>query len=337
MTRINVQSETDCTPSDRDSSAPKPAFTVSGLLEVGSVCLCVAALAGFMGRAWWLLELSSHFRPHIAAALALLSAWWFTRRRRKSGVLCALFSLISVLPVLQVLAAPQRGNTIAQPQIRIASINVHTANRRSDLVLGFIRTNAPDAVLLMEVNRSWMHELASLRDSYPHQVSEAREDNFGIALFSRVPLTNASVVLIGEAEVPSVTAQIILGSSRVRDLGTQPLPPESAEYARLRNEQLAEVARWIGDQHDPVILLGDLNATPWSPHFQELVRRSGLKDSSPLTGFAGSWPATWPLGRIPLDHCLVSPSLRVIARRFGSHVGSDHLPLTVDVALDSVR
>jgi endonuclease/exonuclease/phosphatase (EEP) superfamily protein YafD len=36
---------------------------------------------------------------------------------------------------------------------------------------------------------------------------------------------------------------------------------------------------------------------------------------------------------IPLDHCLVSPELAVVDRRRGPHVGSDHLPLLIEIQL----
>jgi endonuclease/exonuclease/phosphatase (EEP) superfamily protein YafD len=37
--------------------------------------------------------------------------------------------------------------------------------------------------------------------------------------------------------------------------------------------------------------------------------------------------------RIPIDHCLVSPSVAIVDRRVGPPVGSDHLPVFVDFAI----
>jgi endonuclease/exonuclease/phosphatase (EEP) superfamily protein YafD len=80
-------------------------------------------------------------------------------------------------------------------------------------------------------------------------------------------------------------------------------------------------------------VLGDLNATPWSYYFQRLVRESGLTDSSKGRGIHATWPAgLFPL-RIPIDHCLLSPEIGVINKMTGNNVGSDHLPVVVDLQL----
>jgi endonuclease/exonuclease/phosphatase (EEP) superfamily protein YafD len=34
---------------------------------------------------------------------------------------------------------------------------------------------------------------------------------------------------------------------------------------------------------------------------------------------------------IPIDHCLVSPQIRVTGMRTGRAIGSDHLPIIVDM------
>lgn len=213
------------------------------------------------------------------------------------------------------------------------AVNVHTANERFDLVRELVVAQSPDVVLLMEVNQRWLDSLTALKGSYPHQLAEPSEDNFGIALFSRIPMTNAAVLFLGLAGVPSMVTDFEVGGQRLHLLGTHPLPPGTAAYAALRNNQFAAIAAHVHGQAVPVIVLGDLNATPGSPFFQDLLRDSGLRNTAPGWNLSGSWPAWLPLGKIPLDHCLVSPSLRVTNRRFGSPVGGDHLPLLVDLAV----
>jgi endonuclease/exonuclease/phosphatase (EEP) superfamily protein YafD len=83
------------------------------------------------------------------------------------------------------------------------------------------------------------------------------------------------------------------------------------------------------------MLMGDLNTTMWSPYFHELETQAGLRNARDGFGILPTWPqkGQWPMFRIPLDHCLVSPEIRVEAFRVGSNIGSDHLPIIVDVTI----
>lgn len=248
-------------------------------------------------------------------------------------MICGVFAVINAGLVLSVLWPGEKIPAQNGTRLKLAAINVHTSNHRADLVLEFLRKADADIILLMEVNARWINALQSLRTNYPHVVAEPREDNFGIALFSRLPLTNDTVIELGSAKVPSIATDVIVGSQSIHLIGTHPLPPGSSEYARLRNEQLQQIASHVRRQTLPVVVVGDLNTTPWSPCFTDLLKESGLNNTSQGRGLFASWPAWLPLGRIPLDHCLVSPSIQVVNKQLGPDVGSDHLPVVVDLQI----
>jgi endonuclease/exonuclease/phosphatase (EEP) superfamily protein YafD len=318
--------------------ANKPRTTTSGvsywgLIEAGAAILCVATVTAFLGSLGWILELTSHFRPHLAAALAMLGGLWLLRHRPGMAAVYAGFALINLAVLLPWIWPSSQPAQHDGPHLRLAAINVHTANERSDLVVDFLLATNADVILLMEVNDQWMTALQPLTGTHPYQISEPREDNFGITLFSRVPLSNANVMEWGDAEVPSLVATMTVNGREVALMGTHPLPPGTPAYARARNEQLNQIAAWAAQQTSLVIVLGDLNATPWSPFFTGLLQESGLRDTSRGRGLGGTWPALLPIGKIPLDHCLVSPAITVLDRRLGPRVGSDHLPLVVDLKI----
>jgi endonuclease/exonuclease/phosphatase (EEP) superfamily protein YafD len=313
---------------------PKAAgLSIWGLVEVVDIFLCLATITGFLARLWWLFELTSHFRLHLAIALATIAAVWMLKRQRRRAVVCFAFATVNAALVFALFWPIADEPLGSGGRLRIVSVNVHTENERSDLLLEFLRGADADVVLLMEVNDRWMTALSPLYTNYPHRVADVREDNFGIALFSRLPLTNASVVEIGSAGVPSVIADVAVNEQTIHLVGTHPLPPGSSENARLRNEQMAEVANHVRNQQTPAIVFGDLNVTPWSPYFTDLLRHSGLKDTSQGRGLFGSWPAWLPFMRIPLDHCLSSPSIHVAEKHLGPQIHSDHLPVVIDLVI----
>ena len=317
----------------QQQQARRSTMSIWGLVEVGVALLCAATIAGFLARFWWVFELATHFRLHLAVSLAGLAVIWAVKGRWRIASICGAGAAVNAVLVLLVLwpteaAVPQVGI-----RLRLVSLNVHTENERSDLVLKFLQTADADVILLLEVNETWMNAMQPLRANYLQVIAEPREDNFGIALFSRLPLTNSEVIELGKAEVPSIATIISVGGEKVFLLGTHPLPPGSAEYARQRNEQFHEIAALINRRKLPTIVLGDLNCTPWSPYFTALLGDSGLKNTSPRRGLFGSWPAWLPFARIPLDHGLVSPNICVIEKRLGPPVGSDHLPLVLELQI----
>jgi endonuclease/exonuclease/phosphatase (EEP) superfamily protein YafD len=257
------------------------------------------------------------------------------RREFKIVAIFAVFEAANLIVLASCLWGAKPLVDSAGNKLRVLLLNVRTENERCDLVIRCIHKYRPDVIVLEEVNERWLKELARLHEDFPHVIEEPRDDNFGIVLFSRLPLNSAKIIYLGGAEVPSVTAQFEVGACRFTVLGTHALPPGTPENFRFRNEQLDQVARFVANQAGPVIVLGDLNATPWSYYFERLVRESRLTDSSKGRGIHPTWPASvFPL-RIPIDHCLVSPEIGVIHRMTGNSVGSDHLPLVVDLILPS--
>ena len=81
------------------------------------------------------------------------------------------------------------------------------------------------------------------------------------------------------------------------------------------------------------MVVGDLNTSPWSPVFHDLLRASGLRDGRAGHGIQPTWPSLFPLLWTPIDHCLVSRGLIVQRFQRGPYVGSDHFPLIVDITL----
>lgn len=317
-----------------------------GLLEVFAALAALGTVTALCGEAGWLFELATHFRLQYALALILAAALWPLLPRPQAAVargigrrygfpvgclVAAAIDLAVLWPYIGVRVPAEPEPARASGKVRIVALNVHTGNARHDLVESFLRASEADVILLTEVDERWLTQLAGLTNRWPHRLVEPRDDNFGIALFSRWPLAHERVMTLGLAELPSLEAQVCLPDRRLWLLGTHPVPPANATHAAWRDDQLAAVGQRAGELSGPRVLLGDLNATPWSPAFRRLEARSGLGDSLRGRGYQASWPVGVPLFGIPLDHALVSPDIRVLSRRLGPSVGSDHRPLVLEL------
>jgi endonuclease/exonuclease/phosphatase (EEP) superfamily protein YafD len=303
---------------------------------VGGVLALLASVAGLAGGAWWVLDLFSHFRAQYFLGLLLAAIGLALLRRPRTALLFAVAAVGNAVLILPLYLGGSSATNPAAGSLRLLLVNVSTSNTRHDLVLDLVRDVDPDLLVLLEVDDAWIGGLAPIDDRLPHAIARPRPDNFGIALYSRRPARTHRIETLGSAAVPSIVAAFGDEDDADRQsftlIATHPLPPSGRRNSALRNEDLRGLASLVRTIDGPVLVLGDLNATPWSHHFRRLVRETGLRDSTRGFGLQPTWPTDMlrPL-RIPIDHCLVSEDLVVIDRRTGPDIGSDHLPLIIEI------
>ena len=310
---------------------PKQRNVIEKTAWILTGAMTVISLLGLAGRLHWTLDLFSHFRvQYVQLALVLAGVCLWVRFNRVAAALIAVvaFNYAFVYPLY--LGKPDVPDT---KPVRAMLMNILASNGNTEKVLKAVETYKPDLLLLEEVTPKWAEELEQLNEIYPYRVARPQSDCFGIMLLSKYPLKNDVVVQIGSAGLPSLMADVYLPEKVFTLIGTHPLPPIGGDYSRMRNEQLAELPEIVHNQQHPVVLIGDLNTSPWSPYFRELLKESGLKNSMKGFGFQPSWPGNKRFMRIPIDHMLHAENITIHNRLIGPGVGSDHLPLIVDFSM----
>ncbi len=336
-TQTVIAAQADIAPAENEGGRERPllaiiAFWVRLIIVVLPVLICT----GWLGGVWSMFDLASHFQFQYAiaaivcASIASLLHMW---RWAILAILCLAITAPRVIP--WYVPPASEIDAAGRATIRVLHANVLRANRRHDDLLALIELSDPDVVVLQEMNDRWMRELSSIRQRLPHVISDPREDNFGLAVFSRYPLENTEIATFGSAGVRSIVCEIEVDDRRLTIVTTHLLQPVTGRRSRLRDEQLAVAARRVKGIQGPVILVGDLNATMWSRPYLALVRETGLVNARAGRGTKPTWPTSLPeFMRIPIDHCLHSPETDVISFQIGEDIGSDHLPLIVDLALE---
>jgi len=307
-----------------------------GLLTAAGAIACAATLLGFLGRVSWFLDLFSHFRVQYLVGLGISGILLLLGRRRKTAVIMFAFACINLGVVLPLYFGGKAASPGASLTLRAMLLNVNTRRGDPERVKQVIQEVDPDFVVLEEISSQWVNELQWLATSHPHSCLRPREDNFGIGLFSKLPLAEADIVYIGEAAVPSIIARVDTSDGPLIVIATHPLPPGGADYSRWRDDQLDKLPDHVPSSL-PVLLLGDLNVTPWNHHFRRLLKRTGLRDSSQGRGVQPTWPSHNLLLAIPIDHCLYSQDISIVRKQVGDDVGSDHYPVIVDFAIKAKR
>jgi endonuclease/exonuclease/phosphatase (EEP) superfamily protein YafD len=258
-----------------------------------------------------------------AAVLGLL-------RQSRFAALVLVFAGVNLAATAPQLVAWQRAEASAGTELRFVLANVNAMNQNHQPLLSFIEEADPDVIVLQEVNQRWVDGVASLGSEYPYSVVEPQEGYFGIGLWSRVPIVSGEARYFLKERIPAIVATLDTPGGEIPVVSTHAMPPRSAFHVDLRDRQLEAMSELARSASSDVVVLADLNATPWSHVFRSFVRSSGLKDASRGHGLQWTWPALiWPLV-LPIDHALVSEEVRVLDVWTGPPIGSDHHPLVLD-------
>lgn len=311
-------------------------FTVSLTAGLGVVTLL--SLIDSLGWLYWRLDLAAHFKQqYLVACLCAVVCLWFWRtcvwRRWLLGL--GLFAMVLNLMAVVPWYLPQPPKAAPAMQLRLLHTNVLVRNRNHEGVLALVKATKPEIAIFQEVNVRWLKALEPLRTMLPYTYAEPRAAGFGNVIFSALPLQQPSVQFLGQTEYASLVVQVSKGGKTVSLMTAHPPPPIRKELFQWRNQWLAAIAPFVRSQTHPVIVIGDFNITMWSPYYQQAVRAAGLQNSRTGFGILPSWsPRRWlPWLAIPIDHCLVSPDIVVQKMQIGRDIGSDHLPLLVELAI----
>jgi endonuclease/exonuclease/phosphatase (EEP) superfamily protein YafD len=293
----------------------------------------VATLGSAAAARFWVADLAVHFRLQWAAfALAgglILAANGNVRWAVLAFMVAAVQALLGA-PLLRARAlAP--ADPAAAP-LRLMAINVWCRNHEYQRVIDCIARERPDVVLLAEVTAKWEQALVPLAASYAHRYATRGLGRMGLLLLSRWPMQAA--ILPGFSDVePAIAAELIIKDRRAQLLSVHTSWPLGPASSALRDRQLALIGEFARSRTGALIVVGDLNVSPFSPHFQALLAGGNLKSAAQGFGWQPTWPTFLPPAGIQIDHMLTGPGVFVTRFRRGSQVGSDHLPIIIDCLL----
>lgn len=301
-------------PETQTNQLPKPSLfaRISGLSW--------AALALLTVFTYWqqplVLNLASSFRIQLLAALALASLpptvlFRGTRRTLFFGV-TALISLTFAGYYLP----PQ---TVSGKELPIAVANVYSGNRNLATLKSWLESQPAEILGLLEIAPHHREALAEL--SYPYALVEPRENNFGLALLSKVEPLKSSVI-DRDSPFPSILAEF----EDYYVLLTHPFPPLGREAREIGDRQIERLAKLVGGLPKPCVVIGDLNAAAWDRRAEPL-KSVGLRDSREGFGIIPTWPTHRWWMQIPIDHIMIPESWGVKECERGWDIGSDHYPL----------
>ncbi len=266
----------------------------------------------------WLIDLAAHWQllyMPLWIALCVLCAvrarrWW-------------LLLPLALMPVFSASTSLPRAHG-GSPALIISAANVHAGNRDPMPLVAWLRQQPADVVVISELTPEYAETLKQqLGDDYPYLFLRPKDSPFGIGIVSRRKLYDVREMQL-DGGIQLLIAQVRVGIHTARIIAFHPMPPLAPEWHERRDTLLRMLADTASE--GPVIVAGDLNATPWSTALIG-AERGGLFRS---TSLAPTWPSVG-LGvfGIPIDHVLASSHWRRGESSRGPDIGSDHLPVRV--------
>jgi endonuclease/exonuclease/phosphatase (EEP) superfamily protein YafD len=320
----------------RSASGQRGSFgrLILKLTITGTVLLWLALLAGLLNRVVWPFDLFAHFRVQYAALFVVLTLLLLILRQWVFALAALVGFCVSAVPMMAYLPNVSGGTAVASadtPTFRLLSFNVWFRNPDMATTAAYIEQSQADAVVLLELTPPQAERLRPLLPSYPYFHIEP--SRMGAAVFTKWPVLAAESMPLAKDGAIAARMQIDWRGTPVTVLGVHlnwPLGPRNSQF---RNDELAGVVAFSKAQREPLIVAGDFNLTPWSEFFSDALEESGLHDSAVGFGLGRTWPAQFaPLG-IRIDHCLISREWQSLRVDIGRPLGSDHLPVMVDLTL----
>lgn len=295
-----------------------------------AACSIALSAVPLLASWWWVFDLFTHFRVQlIAAQLGLVALCAIARRPAWCAVL-GLSAMLNAYSIGDYLLPRGLGPAAhaAGPSITLMSANIR-GSRRLDRLLITIERESPDVIVIQEYLFRSQGLATALAARYPYRFEVLRPDFWGIALFSRFPLRETEEFALGRTS--AIDTRITVENIPLRMFGVHLSSPTSAEDAAARGTELAELARRARSVNGPLVVVGDFNVSPYSPHFGRFVEQTGLRDSLAGRGPRITWPTFLPMMGIPIDHCLISREWQIVDYRRLPDFGSDHYPIVIEL------
>jgi len=308
------------------------------ILQVALLLIVTFTILADLMPGFYLAEMLGHFRLHYILALVILG-FLYLRQGRYLFFVCASICLLLNVSRLSDYFPIGAKQSIAMSENKAQEItllyaNIYRDNGSKDDVVEFFRKSGADVIAVVEATENWTAALDGLGERYPYRHFYAREDNFGLAVMSRIQILSSEQIRPGNIGKPTMRFRLDVDSGSFEILLTHAFPPMSLGGFRERNQQLIELASLAASEPDIHILLGDMNVTPWSSVFREVLRVSKFRDAREGLGYRATWPSVLgPLG-LPIDQLLLGKDVSLVNMHPVHIPGSDHRGLFARIAVE---
>lgn len=290
----------------------------------------LVSIVSFMGALHWSFDLPAHFRPQLMVGGVLIAWLAFLLKLHRRAMMCAILAVFHAIPLVPYLFPQADAGTAS---MRIMGSNLRYVHVDVQKFQAEVKKENPDIILLTELPPDLSALLSSLEISHPFRAEYPRKTLFDVLLLSRWPVKEFHVERASDSALPVLSATVCKDdASCIHVIGMHVVHALSPQETAQQAPQLDTAVKLV-KPGQPTVLMGDFNLTPWSAAFQNILKRTALRDSATSRLLEATWPVGALWGGLIIDHVLISSELGIVASRVGEDIGSDHFPVIADLAL----
>jgi endonuclease/exonuclease/phosphatase (EEP) superfamily protein YafD len=298
------------------------------LLGLGFALLGLAT--GRLGQLWIAFDVFSQFTLQFVFAAVSFSIGLLMPRGK---ILIGVALLIGMIVGLSIWPyhASQHVRVLGTPSsneraLHVASFNTWYGNQNVEEVSAEIARINADVVTLIEFGPNKQKIYDELVGQYPFQVKCPDNSDCQLGILSKFPLENPDVEISWTGpDYISASLGADFGGLTIFGIHTTRFPHPRAQFTQIK-AMAGKLETVVG----PHIVMGDMNATPFSRVTQTLAAAA---DMTRLTNLP-TWPAQFGLPQVAIDHIFASPGIRALASEsIGNNAGSDHFPVFMTLAI----
>lgn len=281
----------------------------------------------------FLLGALNALRIPYAIFLTAYTVFWFIRNNKlmlSGGVIACLLIFPGIWQYFKPGQVPEQKTVIqrevvradSQADLSVVHYNVKENNRYMDRLAEDVLAAGADVVSLQELRPETFPVADTiLSAAYPYKRVTLEHKGFGMAIYSRYPIANDSILVAGY--FPVMTGTINTPAGEISYLCATTSTPTSEKGFEKQEKEFLLLTQMAKAGSKPLILMGDLNAVPWSTSMEGLMEHGHLEDSR--KDLSATFPSQSVWVQIPIDYILHSPDLKCLAFETLKRSSSNHL------------
>lgn len=263
-----------------------------------------------------------------AAILFLLVLALLSRPLRLAAFLAAVVVALDFVSPFLIDWSRNRGPATG-PTLKVISFNWLAEDRDRSDIYAWLKQENPDILAIQEISGREDGVSNALYGLLPYHTQPVAD----VMILSRFPILKQANRMINANAM--LRAELNVENRRLVVWAIHPYTLKGLDDVKVRDFYLAEVARYVSQETEPVLMMGDFNATRWDPRFAAIVAEGDLHEEPALLASPTRMAVRKgiPFFGSPIDHILTSTGNVLSDCHTGPNLGSDHKPLLCNLQL----